>query len=919
MTNSKRRFTRLVLALAAVGSMLAVVSSAASANLTFARAGVDLRAADGSQSRGAGAHPNFHFNVTFPEVNQVREGAVVHGPPESAKDVEIALPPGMYANPGAIATCSIDNFFNNGALWTSCPNSAQVGVANVVTVGTFASPEKGFKVGIFNLPHGPEVPALFGFKVATTLIQIIPHVRPGDYGITSGTVNTTQANALQSAEITFWGVPADPSHDTERVGEFEPNIDPGRAPIPATVPRVPFFTNPGDCSARSSFTASVNSWENPAAFDLRGLTTDEAGAPFVWEGCEGQPFESKLLAQPGTRRAGAPTGLDVNLSVTPSEGPDGRSAANVKRTVVDFPPGMTISAAAAAGLGSCSEAQVGLGTNGVPSCPDNSKIGSVSIKTQLLPEPLEGEVVLASQKANPFGSNFAVYVLAKGPGFWLKVPGELQADPQTGRLKAIFDNMPQLPFENVHLQLDGGANAPLVTPAACGTYSIRTEIFSWARPTEPLVASQPLVVDEGCGVGGFKPDLSAGVTNPVGGQNSPLTIDVRRNDGEQNLSQLEFVLPKGELASLKGVPLCPESAAPSGACPAGSQVGVLKAAIGTGSAPLQVPQPGKAPTALYLAGPYKGAPYSLVAKVPAQAGPFDLGTVTVRNALYIDPLTTQVTAKSDPLPQILEGVPITYSNVRVEVNRPDFAVNPTNCTEQSVRSKLTSAAGQVATPSVRYQVAGCAGLDFAPKLALSLKGAMKRSGNPALTAVLTQPKGGDANIAGTQVLLPKTMFIDNAHVNSPCTRVQFNAGACPPKSILGTAVAYTPLLDKPLEGPVYFRSNGGERELPDLVADLDGQIHVTLVGFIDSVKVGREGSRVRTRFQNVPDAPVSRFVLRLKGGKRGLIENSVDLCKVAPKAGVKLVGQNGKASEVTQAIGTTCGKSKHGSKSKKGK
>jgi len=299
----------------------------------------------------------------------------------------------------------------------------------------------------------------------------------------------------------------------------------------------------------------------------------------------------------------------------------------------------------------------------------------------------------------------------------------------------------------------------------------------------------------------------------------------------------------------------------------------------------------------------------LVVKVPAQAGPFDLGTVVVRNALRVDPTTTQVTAESDPLPQILLGVPIAYRDVRVEIDRDEFVVNPTSCEERWVTSSLASTLGATANPSARFQIAGCGELGFKPTLALRMSGSTKRAGNPALTATLKAPKG-QANIASTTVILPKTVFIDQRHVNGPCTRVQFNADACPASSILGTATAWSPLLDQPLTGPVYFRSNGGERQLPDLVADLDGQIHVVLVGFIDSKKAGKESSLVRTRFANVPDAPVSKFEIKLKGGKKSLIQNSANLCKVKPKAEVKMGGQNGKTNDFAQPIVVRCGKAK---------
>jgi len=331
-------------------------------------------------------------------------------------------------------------------------------------------------------------------------------------------------------------------------------------------------------------------------------------------------------------------------------------------------------------------------------------------------------------------------------------------------------------------------------------------------------------------------------------------------------------------------------------------VGTATAFAGPGASPFALPG------SVYLEGPYGDAPFSLRTVVPAVAGPFNLGDVVVKQKLYVDPTDAHVTVVSDPLPTIVKGVPVRMQRLDVSIDKPRFTVNPTSCKQEQVQSSLTSVAGQVSSPSARFQVDGCERLNFKPSLSLKFSGRTKRSGNPALTAVLRQPlKGDNANIEAVTVVLPRSQFIDNAHINNPCTRVEFNANSCPPKSILGTATAYSPLLDQPLTGPVYFRSNGGERELPDLVADLHGQVHITLVGFIDSVKKkGDEISRVRTRFLTVPDAPVSKFVLKMAGGKRGLLENSTNLCASPQRATVTMDSQSGKKRRFSPLVRAKC-------------
>jgi hypothetical protein len=236
-------------------------------------------------------------------------------------------------------------------------------------------------------------------------------------------------------------------------------------------------------------------------------------------------------------------------------------------------------------------------------------------------------------------------------------------------------------------------------------------------------------------------------------------------------------------------------------------------------------------------------------------------------------------------------------------------LNATDCRPKEIKATVTAASGAVATPSDIYNATNCSSLAYKPRLKLTLKGPTRRSGHPALRAVLTQPEK-QANTAAATVILPKTLFIDQDHINNPCTMVQFNAKACPKLSILGRAKAVTPLLDKPLVGPVYFRSNKGARELPDIVADLHGPIHVTLVGFVDAVtKKGSETSRIRTRFANVPDAPVTKFTMSLFGGKkRGLLEVSDDLCRTPRNrtAKIRLAAQNGRVKSQALRLGTSC-------------
>jgi hypothetical protein len=907
--NWNRRVFGLLRVVLATTVLAGVFAASANANLEFSTVGVSDGNLAKEVSRQAGGHGDFEFSFSLP-VSESAAGPLV--PVESAKDVSLELPPGMYANPRSFPTCEPEKLLNPKLPSPECPVAAQVGVA---TIDFSASGVAGVhEVALFNVSHGPNVPARFGFKYQYAVIIITPSVRPGDYGITSASFNTSQAVPLQGARIRLWGVPADPSHNTERA-EFE-GIEVEGKNIPTEAPRVPFFTNPGSCTeSPSTFTASGDSWENPGAFDVRTLTQDEGGNPFLWEGCENLGFEPKLLAEPTSRETSSPTGLTVDFTVPQNEAPDGLSSANVRRAAVTLPQGMTVSPSSANGLGACSEAEVGIGNNDPPTCPESSKIGSVQIRTPLLEEELEGGLYLARQHENPFGSLLATYLIVKGPGFYLKLPGKITADPRTGQLTVSFDETPQLPFEELRINLKTGARAPLAMPTACGTYAIKTEVTPWSG-TAPVKGETTFQVSQNCSTGGFSPGFKAGTANPTAGSFSPFTLQVTRNDGETNLSKINATLPPGLLAKLAGVPLCGDAQASSGNCPAGSQVGTTTVGAGAGSNPIYVPEAGKAPTAVYLGGPYRGAPYSLIVKVPAQAGPFDLGTVVVRNALQIDPFTTQVSAESDPLPQILEGIPIAYRDLRVEINRPEFTVNPTNCSQFQVTSLLTSSSGQTATPKAPFAAANCERLDFKPTLKVQLKGSTKRVGHPALKAVLTYPKkGAYANIARAQVNLPGSVFLDQGNLNKTCTRPVLLEGKCPKSTIYGKAKAFSPLLEAPLQGNVYLVGGFGYK-LPALVADLNGQIHVLLKSKVDS----GPNKGIRTTFEAVPDAPVSRFVLEMKGGpKYSLLENSTNLCKAPQKLKASFTAQNGKTDDFEGKIVTQCGKAKQPKKGAKKK
>jgi hypothetical protein len=847
--------------------------------------------------------------------------------------VIVDLPQGLLGNPIAVPRCKRADF--EGTL-PHCPANTQIGFGHVplAQLGTAEVP-------IYNLVPPLGVPASIGLSIDNVNSFQDASLRSGsDYGVSVSDITVPTALLIQGVEETIWGVPADEGHRPNRICPGEPYPGIGGPTCPAEAQPAPFLSLPTSCAGPLVTTVHVESLENPGVLVSESAPSlGPGGVPAGLSGCRKLPFAPTLTARPETTAADSPTGLDVGLHIPQSKGPEGLATANLKDTVVTLPAGMVVNPSSADGLGACPLAgPQGINLPGSPEptareaakCPPSSKLGTVEVKTPVLDHPVTGSVYLARQGENPFNSLLALYIAVEDPltGVVVKLAGKVEPDPQSGQLRATFPNNPQLPFDDLNVLFSGGPRASLTTPPTCGSYRTTAVLTPWSAPEGASAfpgdsfqiatgaAGGPCAGSEGQLP--HRPNFEAGTTSQLAGSYSPFVFKLARENGSQRIAAIDTTLPKGLTGKLAGIPYCSEAqiaaasarsglgqgaaerAAPS--CPLASEVGLVNVGAGSGT-PFYVQ--GHA----YLAGPYKGAPLSLVIITPAVAGPFDLGAVVVRTALYVDQSSAQIHAVSDPLPAIIAGIPLDVRTIALNMNRPDFTLNPTNCDPMAVLGAATSTLGQIASLQSRFQVAACGALGFKPQLALSLKGGTRRTNHPKLKAVLTYPKGAYANIAKAAVTLPRTEFIDPDRVANPCTRPQFAEGKCPKDSILGTAKAFTPLLDQPLTGKVYFLANGGERELPDVVADLNGQVHFVLVGFVDAVvKKGTDISRIRNTFANVPDAPVSKFILELKGGKEGLLQNSANLCAKALRATVKLTAQNARTHNFNPVITTSCKK-----------
>lgn len=928
-----RTLKTTILAACFIAMALGVVASSALAMPSeFDRYALKSASATLSTTQ-AGAHPD--VTLEFSLDSQAGE------PFGLTRDLEFRLPAGLFGNPEAFPRCTTLQLGSQAAE-SHCPVDSQIGSTEITlggaTTGTFTDP-------VYNMPApGAGKVARLGFFAGPYPMTIQISLDPSEENLISTVEGAPAAAALVAAKTTLWGVPGSPDHDSERITPAEA-ISGGGPPggRSSDLPEMPFMTNPTSCMPGRQVVFSATSYQLPGA-------PSSMAVPFPGiTGCGLVSFGPSTTARPTSTSASTGSGLEYQLSFGTKglEFPNLIYESEVKRAEVILPEGMTINPSQAEGLGVCSEedfARESYSSGPDEGCPQTSKIGTVTAVTPVLSEAAEGSIYVAKPYQNPFDSLIALYIVLKIPnrGVLVKLPGRVLPDPLTGRLTAIFDGIPQLPVASFDLQFHEGARAPLVTPAACGTYGVVSNFSPWANPATSTSLVSSFAINSGidrgpCPTGGvppFHPNLVAGSINNAAGAFSPFDIGISRTDGEQEITHFSIKLPRGVTGKLAGIPFCPEAdiaAAKarerqshggdeemrSPSCPAASEVGSLLIGAGVGTSLTYVP--GK----LYLAGPYDGDALSIVAIAAAVAGPFDLGTVVVREGLKVDPTTAQVSvdaARSDPIPHIVDGIPVHVRGIRVHVDRPNFVLNPTSCERGSTASTIlgsgldfvSEADDRPVTVTSPFQAASCASLGFRPALRLRLSGNPRRTGLPRLQAVVTA-RPGDANIGRAVVNLPSSELLEQRHIGTSCTRVQFDAGPgngadCPQKSVYGHARAVTPLLEEPMEGPVYLRSNGGERKLPDLVAALHSKdIDIDLVGFIDSVhKKGSEKATIRTTFASVPDAPVTSFELDMFGGKRGLLINSTNLCKGRHRATSRFTGQNGLAFESHPAVGVQC-------------
>jgi hypothetical protein len=902
----------------------------------------------------AAAHPNYGFTqfIVAHHSEEVLLGQVLEQPSNELAYVRVELPVGLAVNPGAAGRCPIAVFEENAA---GCESfGSKVGESGVTAAVTSLVPIPPFPgltaVSVYNLIPKQGQAARFGLELLGNEVFLEGDIASsGDYH-EGFTIKVPHALPLETSSIPVLG---------GLLGKIVPGlILKNRLVFNGRAGDGTFLTTPSTCHGQA-FTESGS--EYSTLLRAASYKEIEAGEQFPSgagaylespippgtspKSCNTIPYTPSIGVVPGTAETNSPAPAEVTVAVPHIAKPTGQDDSTTQAASLSLPVGMGINPSAAAAvnnLKTCDNSQFVLHSTQAISCPAESRIGTATIASAALPEGnLEGPVFIGKQESTDpaSGNEYRIFIDAASAryGIDVRLVGHVAADPVTGQLTTTITEVPQVPFTSFKLDFIGGQRSVLSSPPTCGpnTSAARMTPYSGNAPATPT-QSFSLQATPGGGACAtslaarpFAPSFAAAPKSAQAGAYSPLHIAIGRTNGRQELKGATVTLPPGMIGKLAGISYCPASqiaaaASTSGAsqaarssCPTKSEVGIATVQAGTAATPLSIT--GK----VFLSGPYHGAPLSLAVITPATAGPFDLGTVVVRVALFVDPESAQVTAVSDPIPDVFGGSQLSIRQVAIDLNKKEFTLNPTSCDKSAT---IAAIAGGGANPAVQsawssfaasvpFQTSNCEALKFRPKLVTRFLGGKKqtrRAGHPKVRATLTA-REGDANIARATLTLPRSELIDQGHIKTVCTRPQQAAHECPDASIYGYARAESPLLDDELAGPVYLVPS--THVLPDLLADLRGQVEIQLHGVVKSVK----GGRIRTTFSPVPDVPVSKFVLTMQGGKKGLLQNSRNLCAHKYFSKLNFLAQNGKhvrKKRLPLAVAACHGRSKKSNKAK---
>jgi len=879
----------------------------------------------------AGGHPNALTSKIEFATEKIGEGQT--GPTRDLKGLRIDLPPGLGADPLAVPRCAHALAVNGGI----CPVDSQVGVYVL-----YESNDKAVLGPIVDLTPEAGQTAELGLltpdKITVPLTGRIVRT-PAGYGLAL-IADGLPTIGITGVETTLWGVPAEAVHDpmrgllcTATSVEQEWACEGGGAKSGEST--TPFLTMPSDCAeGPQSATVWADSWEELGRYAQAKSTFPPA------TGCDRLAFAPEIEVRPDTLLADEPVGLTVNVATVQSENAQEPSAPPLRSTRLTFAPGLSISPGIADGLQACERdgargidlptglnaegepltpGEVGEGEQPGPSgeaqlapghCPQASIVGHAEAATPLLAGPIKGRVYLATPGCGgpdqtpcgaadaADGNLYRMYVELGGEpgdeGLDIKLEAKVQANPATGQLTLTLVEGPQLPISRLTIDLTGGPRALLDNPASCGPSQTTSDLQAWSTPgTTP--APENMIVNGtpdadpssfyevgGCLGNSFHPGFLAGSLTPQAGDFSSFTFAVTRSDREPYLSQIQLQAPPGVSAMLSSVPPCSQALAGSGSCPGASLIGSTLISVGAGSLPFELP--GR----IYLTTGYDGAPFGLSIVTEAIAGPLNLGPIVTRARVDVNPQTAAIEITSDPLPQIVLGAPLRIQKVALDIDRPGFIFNPTDCDPLRVDATVTATQEASAELSNPFAAAGCRGLAFKPKLSASANGHTSYAGGASLDIKLSFSNphpAAEANLAKLEIALPKQLPSRLTTLQSACTERVFDANpaACPKASVVGIARARTPVLAGLLAGPVYFVSHG-RNAFPSPVVVLQGNgVSIVLRG---STTVEKSGL-ARIGFDALPDMPIAHLELYLPQGPHSVLGTNTSLCSITKSVAVK--------------------------------
>jgi hypothetical protein len=822
----------------------------------------------------AAGHPP--LGITGFEVNTSPSGE----PEGNIKDVRVDIPPGLAVNPEATEQCTKGQFESG-----TCPPGSQVGVDEITAfIGiTKLGP---ITLPMYNIVQPEGVPAEFGFELNVPLLINI-HVY-----IVGGISWHQEVETGEDSKV-----PTGDYHEFFTIKEIPSTIAlvKSRLKFTGTAGNGTFLTLPSVCGTQTSY-LHADSYQSPGQFKEYQTVSGEPPKTVSVSDCKEVPFKPELAvhAAEGQSQSDRPDAATVEVKVPQSTGAAAINSSTVRDARVTLPEGMTLNPAVANGLEACTDAQFGKGTANPVTCPPGSMIGAVTIETPDLPaKSLVGSVYVGQPtSANPeSGNEYRIFIDAEALryGVAVRLEGHVSANASTGRLTTAVLENPQVPFSDFILTFNG-PHAPLANPLSCVPATTNSSLtpYSGNPAAEPFIAF-PVDFD---GKGGACPaplpfalTQSATTSPATGGANTSFNFGLARGEGQQYLSKITTVLPPGLVGKVPSVTLCGEPQAERGECISASQIGTAAVTLGSGPTPLAL-----SGTA-YLTGSYGGAPYGLSVVVPAEKiGPFDYGRIVTRATINVDPLTARIVVTSQ-LPTIVGGAPLRLRTLNVNVNRPNFTINPTNCSAFTTATTLTSTFGTTQSLSTPFQATGCGALAFSPKFRASTNAKTSRAKGAILVVKVAYPAAAQANIKSVFVALPKQLPSRLSTLNNACPEATFNANpsACPPLSSVGTVTVTTPVLPGKLTGPAMFVSHGGA-SFPDLDIVLKGDgVTVILVG---NTFIGK--GITTSNYASVPDVPISSFEVRLPAGKDSVLTAVGSLCKKPLLMPTTITAQNGK-------------------------